>query len=598
VTVNLANTADGGSNGTTITAGNSGGTSGPPWDNATSNTGSGGVLSYDNTHVLGGHPLAIKIATGGSSITVFTAWTTSLTATSIPQVWFRFYLYITVNPAATIRVFQALNAGTLCAAVNLQTTGALRVVDSAAGTIFTSNVTLTANSWARVEGFVIGDPSAGQVELRIYKTYDAALQNYDYLNTSAASQNTSGTITQARFGIGSNIANGGPYWIASPGASDTAYLGPEAPVSGVPRVLAGPVLLNGPMRYARPRLITPVEPSSVRLLQNALPVSVTTTGTVQDQASKALSTSVATTATTTDQVGKTFTAGPVTATGTLARNPGKSLPASVTTTGTLVRNPGKALGAAVTTTATLGRALARTLTVAVTTTATLARNPARTFTAAVTTASSLAHQAGKTLAAAVTTTATAVRGPGKTFTSAVTTTASLVRSPGKALPASVTATASLGARALAKAFSVTVITGGTLKRTLTRTFTATVATTGTYAKGYFRTFAATVTTAGAIRRGAGKILSAVVTALGSVFNSTVPGPRQPGVLTITPYGAQAAVLTVTPAGAQAAVMTIAPAGASTAVLTVSTPGQRPITWEPGLPLTFPPAMLQQITPAA
>ena len=378
MTVNLANTADGGTSGTTITPANSGGTSGAAFDAVVSNTGSGGILAYDSTHVLGGHPLSLKIATGASSVTGYTAWTTSLTASSIPQVWFRLYLFLTGNPAAQYGVWRALNGASLCSSVLITALGKLLVVNSAGSTISLSTTTIPLNQWFRLEGFVLASATAGQTELRLYKTADAAPQNYDEIDTSAATQNTSTAITTLRYGLAVAAANVGPYWQASPGASDTAYLGPEAPMSGVPRVLAGPALLNGPMRYARPRLITPVEPSGQRVLQAALPVTVTTAGTIQDQASKTFPVTVTTAGAAQDQVGKTLTAA-VTATAADANNPGKTLAATVTATGALARAAGKALAVTVTTAGAAARNAGKALPATVATSGTLGRTVSRTF---------------------------------------------------------------------------------------------------------------------------------------------------------------------------------------------------------------------------
>lgn len=601
--VYLANTFDGGTNGTTITPAISGGTSGPAFDAVVSNTGSTGVLSYDSTHVLGGHPLALKAATGGTSTSVYVSWSASLTASGLLQVFFRQYLYFTANPSGSnVRVFNALTTGAAqCGGINITTAGVVSCVIASGGAATSTVTTIPLNQFFRIEGYLIGDPSVGQLQVKLFTTADASIPAET--KTSTATQNTTGTVGICRFGICTALTGAGPFWMASPGASDTGYLGPEAPVSGIPRTFAGPVLLNGPMRAAGPRRIYPMEPSGQRVIPVTLPAVVTTTGTIADQASKVLATSVTTAGTAQDRVSK-------------------SLAASVTTTGSVTRQVSRAFTATVTAAAAAARSPAKTFTAAVTATGSLARQAGKTLPAAVTTTSSLGQQAVKTLAAAVTTTASLARNPGKTFSAAITATAALARSPGKTLPATVTTAATLGARSLAKTLTVTVTATGSLGRTLTRTFTATVTTTATYAKGYHRTFTVAVTTAGAIRRGIGKILSAVVNTAGAIIHGSIPGPRQPGVLTITPYGPLTAVPAITPTGAQAATgaitpygplaatvtlepavaqtatVTITPTGAQAAALTASAPGQPPVTWEPAPPLAAQPSQPVVLTPSA
>src|SRR5215218_2907628 len=99
-----ANTLEGGSNGTTITAGNSGGTSGDAFDSVVIATNDS--LVFDNAHAK--ETLALKAATGASSTGTYAAWTTTIgTQTTF---WGRMYLYRTANPSAQVRLFAAVGA--------------------------------------------------------------------------------------------------------------------------------------------------------------------------------------------------------------------------------------------------------------------------------------------------------------------------------------------------------------------------------------------------------------------------------------------------------------------------------------------------------
>jgi hypothetical protein len=217
--------------GTTLTAGaggNTGGVSGSFFDTIT--IVAGGTLASDSTHAAHGN-LGVKVATGGTAGGSSCSWTTSLTGSTIPTVWFREYLYFTANPAAQHRVFAAL-AAAVCGSINISTAGKV-VAQNAAGTaVLTSTASIPLNQWFRIEGFITGDAAVGQIEFKLFTTaLDSATA--DETQTSAANLNTNAAITRAAFGItGTSIANAGPYWIDDAGASDAGYLGPVASPPG------------------------------------------------------------------------------------------------------------------------------------------------------------------------------------------------------------------------------------------------------------------------------------------------------------------------------------------------------------------------------
>jgi hypothetical protein len=71
----LTNNFEGGSNGSTITTGNSGGASGNAWDTIT--IGTSAVDVYDNSQAAHGS-LSCKLSTAATSVSVYNAWTTSM----------------------------------------------------------------------------------------------------------------------------------------------------------------------------------------------------------------------------------------------------------------------------------------------------------------------------------------------------------------------------------------------------------------------------------------------------------------------------------------------------------------------------------------
>ena len=216
----LVNTFEGGTNSATVTAAGSGGASGNAFDTVT--IGSGATDAFDSTHAAHG-TLSCKIATG-SSATVFNTWSSSLTSVSIPQVWFRLYLYFTANPGAQHRVLAATAGASNAASVQVTTGGKLVVANASGSAVFTTSTSIPLNAWFRVEGFITGSATAGQVSLNLYTAADGLIPAETF--TSAATQNTSGKITDVRYGVSAAVASVGPYWMDDIGISATGPLGP------------------------------------------------------------------------------------------------------------------------------------------------------------------------------------------------------------------------------------------------------------------------------------------------------------------------------------------------------------------------------------
>jgi hypothetical protein len=92
----LTNSFESGTNGTTITTGNSGGASGNAFD-VTEASGTS-ILVYSNTQAAHGS-LSAEFANNGDGANSV-SWSTSLGTQT--QVWFRAYVYFTANPSVTL----------------------------------------------------------------------------------------------------------------------------------------------------------------------------------------------------------------------------------------------------------------------------------------------------------------------------------------------------------------------------------------------------------------------------------------------------------------------------------------------------------------
>jgi len=229
----LTNSAEGITpSGTTVTTANSGGASGNAFDVVTV-TSSGQTCASDSARSAHG-ALSIQLATGATAAGTFVRWNTSMgTQTTI---WFRVYAYYTANPASNIRIWNATASGTSCGSVLVSTTGKLLFANSAGTTILTSTNSIPLNAWFRLEGFLTGNASTGQLEFKLFLTPDAVTP--DETQTSAATQATTGPPTDYTFGNGgTSTSNFGPIWIDDLALSSTGYPGPVLPAGMTPVAL-------------------------------------------------------------------------------------------------------------------------------------------------------------------------------------------------------------------------------------------------------------------------------------------------------------------------------------------------------------------------
>lgn len=223
----VTNNAEGGSNGTAVTTANSGGASGTAFDSLGSGTGS--AITFDNAHAAH-KSLSYKIVTGTSTVNSFVTWSTSLTGASATQVWFRAYIYLTARAAGSVRVIGLRSGSTTRANIALDTTGHVLLLNAAGSILNTSGATVPLNQWFRLEGYVIGDASVGQIQCKIFTTaMDSTTP--DATQTTAATINTGGTINRIDFGNPSSQPNV-TMWFDDLAASLTGYIGPVTTGTG------------------------------------------------------------------------------------------------------------------------------------------------------------------------------------------------------------------------------------------------------------------------------------------------------------------------------------------------------------------------------
>lgn len=226
----LVNDLEGGTNGTQLTAGaggNTDGVSGNFFDNI--NTGSGATEVFSNTHAAHGF-LSVNITTSATAAESYVEWTTSL-GTPGTTIWFRTYVYLTALPGTSTPLIRFNNAGGQSARLVLTTTGVWNFNDSANTTILTGTSVMPTNAWFRVEGFVIGSSTAGQLEVKSFTGNADGTVPVETL-TSGTTVNTRGILDSIQYGVTSVTIANVSFWLDDIGVTDVAYLGPAVTMPG------------------------------------------------------------------------------------------------------------------------------------------------------------------------------------------------------------------------------------------------------------------------------------------------------------------------------------------------------------------------------
>lgn len=189
------NSAEGGTTGTGATTGNTGGGSGSAFSAVT--PGAGGSIAFSNAQAAHGAlsylltPAAAAactlLLTDGGSSTNFTA---------------RFYVRLTGLPSAeTIFADVQTVAGATVCRLHLTATGALKMVNSAGGTVATFTNTLSLNTWYRVVIFGTVNATTGTMNAALY-----AADSLTAIETKNQTGVNTGSTAAGRFGLGKNTS--------------------------------------------------------------------------------------------------------------------------------------------------------------------------------------------------------------------------------------------------------------------------------------------------------------------------------------------------------------------------------------------------------
>lgn len=230
----LLNSFEGGTSGTTISTGNSGGASGSAFDVVT--IGGTSAVAYSNAQAAHG-ALSGKftVASGVSNISSI-AWSTSMGTQT--QIWYRMYLYFTSAPAS-FGLWRALQGASLCAGIVLVTDGTIQGRSSSNATVFTTASSYPLNQWFRLEGFVTGSASVGQMQLKLFGSPNGTIPTET--QTTAANLNTLGSPNTYQYGVLTSDA--ATFWMDDLGLSSAGYIGPVKTPGGTSRTTIVPSLV-------------------------------------------------------------------------------------------------------------------------------------------------------------------------------------------------------------------------------------------------------------------------------------------------------------------------------------------------------------------
>jgi hypothetical protein len=213
-----ANTAEGGSDGTTVTTGNSGGSSGDAWNVVT--IGTNEALTYSASAAFIGS-LGYALTPSGNPGGTFLSWNT-LTGS---VYYTRFYVKISGNPAAALILQRFVNGTTVLGSLRLTTSGTLTLLYNASTSGGTTTNTIPADQWVRIEGKI--DASGGTLEYRLYLDPSSSTPD-ETLSVSGVSFTLS-TLTITRYGIAVAVSASVPtIHLDSIALSDVDWIGPSS----------------------------------------------------------------------------------------------------------------------------------------------------------------------------------------------------------------------------------------------------------------------------------------------------------------------------------------------------------------------------------
>jgi hypothetical protein len=216
------NNAEGGTHGTTVTVGNSGGASGNAWTAVAKGTSS--VLEYSNAHPAHGS-LSYHFSNASGDANYLT-WVPPSDATASVPV--RKYIYFAAWPAGDEFIMQFRNTSTSVVTLSITSTGKLKVLNAVPAGVYTSTASLATGTLYRVEARVEKGvtTSNGEIDVAFYVGDSTTPVETPF---SSSAMNTGLLdIASVRFGRSAAIAQAWECWMDDIAlqTAGTAFIGP------------------------------------------------------------------------------------------------------------------------------------------------------------------------------------------------------------------------------------------------------------------------------------------------------------------------------------------------------------------------------------
>src|ERR1019366_6315303 len=216
----LTNSFEGVANGTTLSTGNTGGTSGQAAD-VVQNDPTCSLVASNSTSAHGN--ISFYTATGSTAGKSFFEWSTQLG--TVTTHYGRAYINPTGTPGSTDSIIEFDDStGTWAGAIQITNGGKLQIQDASYSYVRTFATTLSAGNWYRVEWQLISSTTVGQMVLSLFNLDStSALETF----TTTAAQNFGSNCKGVKYGWGSgNHANQPGVYIDDVGLSTTGAMGP------------------------------------------------------------------------------------------------------------------------------------------------------------------------------------------------------------------------------------------------------------------------------------------------------------------------------------------------------------------------------------
>jgi hypothetical protein len=223
----LSNNAEGGSDETTVTTGNSGGASGDAWD-VVDLGGTSPQLVFDSAHPAHG-AMGYRFTQGNPEGVLTLRWSTS--PGSFTEIWGRVYLYRDAAPAVGTQQLIRINnsAQTRQAWVGLGVTGNPRLfVADSASIAEQSTVTVASGQLVRIEFHFISSDT-GLIEAKLFNSADSTSPSDTV--TRVGDTDTGTGAAQVAFGHGVADNVGYTVWLDDMQVNSTGWPGPAISAS-------------------------------------------------------------------------------------------------------------------------------------------------------------------------------------------------------------------------------------------------------------------------------------------------------------------------------------------------------------------------------